>query len=55
MTELIVSSLGCVVFFGLIVRSNQIDDMKRIKKEFVNKLKNPGHGTAPPTSEKVCR
>jgi len=49
------SSLGCVVFFGLIVRSNQIDDMKRVKKKFINNLKNPGRGTAPPTSEEVYR
>jgi hypothetical protein len=55
MTELIVSSLGCVVFFGLIVRSNHIDDMKRRKEIFVRRLTEEARGTTPPTTEKVYR
>ena len=56
MTELIpliIALLGNVVAFGLIVRSNQIDDRARLKKIFMRNLKTEGRGTAPPTSEKV--
>ena len=58
MTELvplIIALLGNVVAFGLIVRSNQIDDRARRKKIFMRKLREDGHGTAPLPYETVVR
>ena len=51
LTVLIVTSLVIVVLFGLIIRSNQIDDRNRQKKRFVNKLKNPDRGSLHDTWE----
>ena len=54
MTNLIIGILGNIAVFGLIIRSNQIDDMKRVKKEFVKRLKTQGRGTKT-LREKVYR